>query len=51
MFSTPTPSLHRFDAYRLDLLELEIASPNTTDGRAILLRLLNVLTGVIRRPI
>jgi len=35
----------------LDLLELEIAAPNTADGRAILLRLLNVLTAVIRRPI
>ena len=115
MFSTPTPSLYRFDAYRLavefrrlvvrwlplrrselsdqldrasisvplnvaegagrstprerarhytiargsaveclaclDLLELEISAPDTVAARAIVLRLLNVLTAVIRRPI
>ncbi len=36
---------------RLDLLELEVAAPDTTEARAIVLRLLNVLTAVIRRPI
>lgn len=109
MSTTPTPSLHRFDAYRLavdfrrivvrwlplrrselsdvsvplnlaegagrstprerarhytiargsaveclaclDLLELEIAAPDTAEARTIVLRLLNVLTAVIRRPI
>ena len=115
MLSTPTPSLHRFDAYRLavdfrrvvlrwlplrrtelsdqldrasisvplniaegagrstprerarhytiargsaveclaclDLLELEVSAPNAVEARATLLRLLNVLTAVIRKPI
>ena len=35
----------------LDLLELEISAPDTVAARAIVLRLLNVLTAVIRRPI
>ena len=35
----------------LDLLELEVAAPDTTEARTVLLRLLNVLTAVIRRPI
>ena len=33
----------------LDLLELELSSPSTIEARAILLRLLNVLTALIRR--
>jgi len=33
----------------LDLLELELSTPDTTEARAILLRLLNVLTALIRR--
>jgi len=33
----------------LDLLELEASSPSTVEARAILLRLLNVLTALIRR--
>lgn len=113
MFTTPVPSLHRFDAYRLalefrrhvvrwlplrraelsdqldrasisvplniaegagrstprerarhytiargsaveclaclDLLELEVGAPSTAEARAVLLRLLNVLTALIRR--
>jgi len=113
MLSTPTPSLHRFDAYMLalqfrrtvvrwlplrraelsdqldrasisvplniaegagrstprerarhytiargsageclaclDLLDLELAAPPTAEGRALILRLLNVLTALIRR--
>jgi len=113
MFTTPAPSLHRFDAYRLavdfrrivvpwlplrrselsdqldrasisvplniaegagrstprerarhhtiargsaveclaclDLLELELAAPNTAQARLVILRLLNVLTALIRR--
>jgi len=35
----------------LDLLELETAPPHTTQARAIVLRLLNVLTALIRRPV
>ncbi len=35
----------------LDLLELEVAAPDTTEARAIVLRLLTVLTAVIRRPV
>ncbi len=35
----------------LDLLELEVAAPDTAGARAIVLRLLNVLTALIRRPI
>ena len=33
----------------LDLLELELSSPPTAEARAVLLRLLNVLTALIRR--
>ena len=33
----------------LDLLELELSAPSTTEARGILLRLLNVLTALIRR--
>jgi four helix bundle protein len=33
----------------LDLLELESSSPSTAEARATLLRLLNVLTALIRR--
>ena len=33
----------------LDLLELELSAPNTTEARAVILRLLNVLTTLIRR--
>ena len=33
----------------LDLLELEQSAPDTTDARAVVLRLLNVLTALIRR--
>lgn len=33
----------------LDLLELEISSPSTAEARTTLLRLLNVLTALIRR--
>ena len=33
----------------LDLLELELSAPPTGEARAILLRLLNVLTALIRR--
>ena len=33
----------------LDLLELELSSPSTVEARATLLRLLNVLTALIRR--
>lgn len=35
----------------LDLLDLEVAAPDTGAARVTLLRLLNVLTAVIRRPI
>ena len=35
----------------LDLLELEVSAPDTCEARTIILRLLNVLTAVIRRPI
>jgi len=33
----------------LDLLELELSAPSTTEARTVLLRLLNVLTALIRR--
>jgi four helix bundle protein len=33
----------------LDLLELELSAPPTHEARAIILRLLNVLTALIRR--
>ena len=33
----------------LDLLELEASSPSTLEARALLLRLLNILTALIRR--
>jgi four helix bundle protein len=33
----------------LDLLELELSAPPTDEARAIILRLLNVLTALIRR--
>jgi four helix bundle protein len=33
----------------LDLLELELSSPSTAEARAILIRLLDVLTALIRR--
>ena len=33
----------------LDLLELELSAPCTSEARATLLRLLNVLTALIRR--
>ena len=35
----------------LDLLDLEVAAPETAEARALILRLLNVLTAVIRRSI
>ena len=33
----------------LDLLDLELARPDTTEARVVILRLLNVLTALIRR--
>src|SRR5204863_714967 len=33
----------------LDLLELELGAPSTADARTVLLRVLNVLTALIRR--
>jgi len=33
----------------LDLLELEVGAPDATGARAVILRLLNVLTALIRR--